>query len=313
MTMQQGAVCKAFERALNGVYGHSLFAVDEIGRQSNFRVREDPQHYLQLATFYTCELNTNRAAYGLGDRWAGHFFLMRQMSGEIRLRFGNDAPVVLRKGDVLLMSPYSDCEYMSARANEVAVIPFPFDFGGGDAPVLAACGQRIATNSASGAVLGSALSAMLAGQGSIDPEDQKVMREVIRNLLVRVVAATPTEPDTARLAQADGLMRRARNLALANLANPDLSPDSIAAGIGVSRRHLYRAFAEQGQTPGNWIWALRTESAHLRLISPELREKSLTELAFEVGFNDMAHFSRTYRARFGRTPREARMAVLSGL
>ena len=312
MTMQQGSVCQAFERALKDVYGHSLFAVDEIGRQSAFHVREDPQHYLQLATFYTRELNTNRAAYGLGDRWAGHFFLMRQLSGEIRLRFGSDAPVMLRKGDVLLMSPYVECEYVSARANEVAVIPFPFDFGGGEAPVLAACGRRVAANSASGAVLGSALAAMLAGQGAIDPEDQQVMREVIRNLLARVVAVTPAEPDTARMAQADRLMRRARNLALANLANPDLSPAALAVGIGVSRRHLYRAFAEHGQTPANWIWALRTENAHQRLISPEQRRKSLTELAFEVGFNDMAHFSRAYRARFGCSPREARMAALRG-
>ncbi len=312
MTMHDGAVCRGFERALKDVYGHSLFAVDEIGRDSAFRVREDPQHYLQLATFYTRELYTHRAAYGLGDRWAGHFFLMRQISGEIGLRFGSDAPVVLGQGDVLLMSPYSPCEYLSAHANEVAVIPFPFEFGGGEAPVLAACGRPIAAGSASGAVLGSALEALLAGQGPSDPADQQVMREVIRNLLARVVAPPPDTGGAHALGRAEGLMRRARSLVLANLDNPDLSPDALAAGIGVSRRHLYRAFAEHGQTPANWIWGLRTEHAHLRLISPDQRGKSLTQLAFEVGFNDMAHFSRAYRARFGCSPRQARMAALNG-
>ncbi|HZV09032.1 MAG TPA: helix-turn-helix transcriptional regulator, partial [Novosphingobium sp.] len=93
---------------------------------------------------------------------------------------------------------------------------------------------------------------------------------------------------------------------------PALSPDAIALGLGVSRRQLYRAFAEAGQTPASWLWSLRTEQAHLRLTSPQECAKSLTQLAFDVGFNDMAHFSRSYRARFGCTPRQARLNAAGG-
>jgi len=310
MIMRQKSVGHAFERALKDVYGHSLFAVDEIGSQSGFRVREEPDHFLKLATFFTRELNTIRPGDALDDRWAGQFFVMRQISGQIRLRFDNDAPVMLRAGEVLLMNPYSQCEYDSQRANEVALIALPFDSVGGEQAVLAACGRRITRDSTAGAVLGSALGALLGRAQPGDPADRQVMTQVIHNLLARVVATAPAKADLP--CATDGLMQRAQRFALTNLADPGLSPDAIATGVGVSRRHLYRAFSEHGETPANWIWGLRTEQAHLRLTSPDQHKKSLTELAFEVGFNDMAHFSRVYRGRYGCSPRQARSAALRG-
>eukprot|EP01037_Dinobryon_pediforme_P008559 gene8559-8651_t len=308
--MVKQSVGHAFERALRHVYGHSQFAVDEIGSQSRFGVHEEPDHFLTLATFFTRDLNTTRSAHGLGDRWAGQFFVMRQMTGQIRVRLDNDAPIMMREGDVLLMSPYSQCEYQSQRANEASLIALPFDSVGGEAAVLAACGRRVTTQSAAGAVFCSALAAMLGPAKPGDAEDRQMMNAVIRNLLARVVATTSCADDEP--AQANGLMRRARQFALTYLADPDLSPDAIATGVGVSRRNLYRAFSELGHTPANWIWGLRTEQAHLRLTAPDQRKKSLTELAFEVGFNDMAHFSRMYRGRYGCSPRQARLVALGG-
>lgn len=309
MTMLHKSVGHGFERALKGVYGHSLFGVDEIDAHSAYRVREDPDHFLGLSTFYTRGLNTVRPASGLSARWAGQFFVMRQSSGQLRLRFDDAAPVLLRAGDVLLMNPYSQCEYLSQRANEVAVFPLPFDLVGDEDAVLAACGRCVATGSGVGAVLGPALGALCGSAAPDDPEDQAAMRDVVRNLLRRVIARAPDADGKAP--GSDGLMRRAQRFALMHLANPALSPDTIAAGIGVSRRHLYRAFSEHGQTPGNWLWRLRTEQAHARLTAPDAQARSLTELAFDVGFSDMAHFSRSYRARFGCTPREARLAALA--
>ena len=307
--MVQKSVGHAFERALKGLYGQNAFAVDEVGNQSGFRVCEEPDHCLKLATFFTRELTTTRPAHGRGERWAGQFFVMRQLSGQLRLRFDDEAPVHLRAGDMLLMNPYSQCEYDSRRANEVALIALPFDSVGGEAAVLAACGRRVPTHSAAGAVLDAALGALLGQARPGDAEDHEVMNQVIRNLLARVVATSPEPPRTA--VTSDGLMRRAHSFALMHLADPDLTPGAVAMGVGVSRRQLYRAFSEHGHTPANWIWALRTEQAHARLTAPANQRKSLTELAFEVGFNDTAHFSRVYRQRYGCSPRQARLAALN--
>ena len=318
---RHGSVPQGFERSLRDAYGHSRFSVDEIGEHSGYRVREDRHRFLQPLIVHSRALNTLRAAGDMGARWDGYFFLMRQLSGQLRLRFADQAPVALRAGDVLLMNPYQACELNSRRANEVAVFPVPFDFAGGEAKVLAACGRRLDGHDACAGVLASTLGAVLRGPAPAEGARQ-VMRDVLASLLAHVVNAEPSPTDNSAAdnsptdnsptdnSAADATMQRARRFALRDLANPALSPDTIAAGIGVSRRHLYRAFAEHGATPANWIWALRTEAAHQRLSAPDARDKSLTYLAFEAGFNDMAHFSRSHRAKFGCTPGQTRQAAL---
>ena len=313
---RQGSVPQGFEHSLRNAYGHNRFSVDEIGEHSGYRVREDRHRFLQPLIVHSRALNTFREAGHMGPRWDGYFFIMRQLSGQLRLRFEDQAPVALRAGDVLLMNPYQACELNSQRANEVAVFPVPFDCAGGETKVLAACGRRLDGHDACAGVLASTLGAVLRGPAPAEGAMQ-VMRDVLASLLAHVVNVAPSPADNRPAnnsatvnSAADATMQRARRFALRDLANPALSPDTIAAGIGVSRRHLYRAFAEHGATPANWIWALRTEAAHQRLTAPDARDTSLTHLAFEAGFNDMAHFSRSYRARFGCTPGQTRQAAL---
>jgi AraC family transcriptional activator of tynA and feaB len=40
-----------------------------------------------------------------------------------------------------------------------------------------------------------------------------------------------------------------------------------------------------------------------------MRGQPVGEIAFAAGFNDLSHFSRAYRARYGCAPRDARRAA----
>ncbi|MBN9423018.1 MAG: helix-turn-helix domain-containing protein [Candidatus Accumulibacter sp.] len=42
------------------------------------------------------------------------------------------------------------------------------------------------------------------------------------------------------------------------------------------------------------------------LLDPRRNNHSISEVAFSLGFNDAAHFSRAFRRCFGRTPSEWR-------
>jgi AraC-like DNA-binding protein len=42
-----------------------------------------------------------------------------------------------------------------------------------------------------------------------------------------------------------------------------------------------------------------------------MRRRPFGEIAFAAGFNDLSHFSRAYRARYGCAPRDARRAALA--
>lgn len=106
----------------------------------------------------------------------------------------------------------------------------------------------------------------------------------------------------ARYAEACGYIVR-------NLSDPALSPAVVAAHVGVSARSLSRLFAINGQTIERCIWSRRLVAAREQLADPQLRHMSITEVAFACGFNDAAHFSRSFLNAYGMTPRQFRAKI----
>lgn len=105
-----------------------------------------------------------------------------------------------------------------------------------------------------------------------------------------------------QLGVASKQFERIKTFALANLANDDLTPEKLAEVGAVSTRTLNRMFGKMGTTPMRWIWRQRLEASHAAL--SEGRVKSVTEAAFEVGFNELGHFSRSFKQAFGRSPEQ---------
>lgn len=58
-----------------------------------------------------------------------------------------------------------------------------------------------------------------------------------------------------------------------------------------------------GVTPARWLIARRLDCAAQMLRTTSM---SVTEVAFECGFEELSHFSRAFKARFGRPPTGAR-------
>jgi AraC-like DNA-binding protein len=92
----------------------------------------------------------------------------------------------------------------------------------------------------------------------------------------------------------------------ANLADPLLSPASIAAAHFISTRHLHNVFHESGTTVASWIRSQRLEGARGELRDPLHSGKSVGAVAARWGFLDAAHFSRTFRDAFGESPSDWR-------
>ncbi len=118
------------------------------------------------------------------------------------------------------------------------------------------------------------------------------------------VAASPTVRDFVRDApRASGSqsVRRAREFIHANAAEP-ISFSELAARLGVGLRSLQIAFRrELGCSPREYLMTCRLEVARERLLSaPE--GTTVTQIALECGFSDMAVFARKYREQFGERP-----------
>lgn len=93
--------------------------------------------------------------------------------------------------------------------------------------------------------------------------------------------------------------------ALAHLHDPDLGTARICDATGLSSRAVQKAFLRHtARTPTAFIAERRLDRA-AELLSAR-PDRSITEIAFEIGFNDAAFFSRCFRRHFGVTPREWR-------
>lgn len=92
----------------------------------------------------------------------------------------------------------------------------------------------------------------------------------------------------------------------ANLADPLLSLDRIAAELGCSKRYLHKLFDGAEATLASQIWQARLERVRQDLANPALNRRSITDVAFGWGFNSSTHFSRSFRERFGVSPRAYR-------
>ncbi|MDI7773894.1 helix-turn-helix domain-containing protein [Asticcacaulis sp. EMRT-3] len=92
------------------------------------------------------------------------------------------------------------------------------------------------------------------------------------------------------------------------LHDPDLTLAQVAAEHGVSARYVQKLFTQNGQTFSAYLKLRRLSRCHAELISPIYAQLSISEIGFRWGFNDAAHFSRSFRDQYGLSPREHRQA-----
>ena len=99
-------------------------------------------------------------------------------------------------------------------------------------------------------------------------------------------------------------LSRFRSYAKKHLADPDLNVEQLAAEIGLSRVQLYRKVkALTGYSPVEVIRIMRLKEAEKRLKSTD---KTVAEIAYEVGFSSPSYFSKCYRELFGILPGTSR-------
>jgi AraC-like DNA-binding protein len=90
------------------------------------------------------------------------------------------------------------------------------------------------------------------------------------------------------------------------LTEPDLGAERVADSLGISRRYVHRLFAAESETVSQYILRRRLEESATQLASPRWRGQTTTQIAVNWGFSSLAHFSRSFRNRFGVSPSEYR-------
>jgi len=87
------------------------------------------------------------------------------------------------------------------------------------------------------------------------------------------------------------------------------SLSEIAQAVNISPNHLHRVFTDAiGMTPYEYVIKKRIEKAKKLIMAGE---KSMLEIALEIGFCSQSHFNKVFRKVTGKTPVEYRKELLS--
>ncbi len=147
----------------------------------------------------------------------------------------------------------------------------------------------------------------LAAQNESYGEDSatRLAAGVVCLLETLVAERSGTEGYSQREGQSS-LLLQIRAFTNEHLREPGLSPEDIARAHHISVRYLHKLFQHEGTTVHRWIQQRRIEEAKRELGRQGRAAVTIASVAHRWGFADPAHFSRSFRAATGMTPREWR-------
>jgi AraC-like DNA-binding protein len=162
--------------------------------------------------------------------------------------------------------------------------------------------RTLETQSGFGYLLFGFLSVVSRQLRHLDAEHLQATEQSTIDLLVGMLAASAgvAGKGGAAGARAKHLYRLCQQIE-ARLPDPELSLKRIAAEEGISPRYLQKLFTSSGQTFSAYVRERRLERCYADLLSPIHAQLSISEICYRWGFNDAPHFSRTFRARYGKS------------
>ena len=125
-----------------------------------------------------------------------------------------------------------------------------------------------------------------------DASVKSLVYQIISGL---ISAEAPHSPSQKKLAPALSYLH-------AHYTDSEFSVELLANKAGVSRRYFEKLFfAEKGMTPRDYVIELKMSLARELLLNEKL---SVSDVAAELGYADVYHFSKIFKQKTGKAPGE---------
>ena len=139
----------------------------------------------------------------------------------------------------------------------------------------------------------------------------EVAEECIADNVSRLVAVAlgiaPERHGQGRDALRNAKFARVLRYIDSHLAEPGLmTPAAVAAKLGMSVRSLHLLFEHRGASFGQWVKRRRIEEIKSLLANPSAANRSIAEIAFAWGFDDLSTFYRAFQSIYGVKPGDVR-------
>lgn len=233
----------------------------------------------------------------------GHdfFYLVHQLSGSAVMEHCG-TQTVIGPGDLVLLDSARPSDfYFSGLSEQISlVIPrHKLDSSQPNSRLL--LNQKLCANTRIGAIAGFITQQFFEDTGPA-ADCEAVMEALIGVIRPRFVCRSDDAPTSYQAQVQKSFFEKAQRYIEARLGNFELTPDLIASDLGTSKRTLHRAFAQQGLSIGKYILERRLDRC-AAAFDRETDLQKISAVAFAWGFNDVSHFSRAFKNRFGVSPR----------
>jgi AraC-like DNA-binding protein len=217
----------------------------------------------------------------------------------------SDRERLLRAGDVQILD-LSQPNLTEAKASGTIAIVVPRDVlrqalpAGPDLHGLVLRGD-----SGTGGLLSDYMRSLALRAANITVADAAVVAQATTDMIAACFQSTAETVARAQsVIEATMLERLCRHIA-DHLGSAALDAEELCRVFRISRTQLYRLFEPLGGV-ARYIQDQRLAQAHAQLANPAHHHRRIYEIAYDLGFNSEAHFSRAFRLAFGLSPSDAR-------
>lgn len=151
------------------------------------------------------------------------------------------------------------------------------------------------------------LTAVLQFAAIANEEAAELAEQHLVDLAVNLLSMEPGELDVPSLqGKMNARLKSIRMYMRENIGDSGLSVESVAQYHNISPHYVRKLFYEAGLSFSAYLCELRLGWVYEKLCSREWATESISRLAFNAGFNNLAWFNRRFKKRFGLTPSEVR-------
>ncbi|MEC3909205.1 AraC family transcriptional regulator [Sphingobium sp. CR2-8] len=202
------------------------------------------------------------------------------------------------QGDIAVVDDHQPYTLDISHYNDCLILQVPKALMGPDIMVQDWHGRLLSAQNPNVALLSHLLQGLWTQRERFDDLDAEagvLLADAARMVCRRGAArAMPTAPSPSPV-----------DFALANLDHPDLGTALIGQALNLSSRTVQKSFFRHvGATPTAFITTRRLDKAAQLLSLADGR--TITDIAFAVGFSDSAFFTRCFRRKFGLSPSQWR-------
>jgi AraC family transcriptional activator of tynA and feaB len=246
----------------------------------------------------------------MNDREPDHFVLNIVRSGLVRQRqFGRGAETP--SGFMSLFDSRHPLETQQLTTTSAVYIRIP------GAQLRAAigapeefCAAPMDVRSGVGLVFYRHLQSIWRERANLPDGERVALSETLLDLFATLCRGSAGSPPPSMKPAGAQILERAVRYIEAHLGDPALSPERLAGALRISTSHLHSIARGRGPTIGRLILIKRLERCRSLLADGRQAGRRIIDIAFDCGFNDAAHFSRTFKAEFGLSPRSFRKQSL---